>query len=190
MNFVKPSHGDDSEAESSNHLSRSTFDPHSTEHQVLNKQLLNKLLSQIQKSVPNTGLQQFWVWNCPNSIINYEILWRHVIFSHMHASSLVQENYYNPTLAQSYDYLSHMKLPLDEVTMIEKATRGQSENELWFAIRNGRLTSSRFVEIPYSGKISRAKIFEVDLPQNSSRIKFRGSTRLSLHLYTIIRFSR
>ena len=44
--------------------------------------------------------------------------------------------------------------------------------------------------IPYSGKISRAKIFEVDFPQNSSRIKFRGSTRLLLHLYAIIRFSR
>ena len=44
--------------------------------------------------------------------------------------------------------------------------------------------------LPYSRKILRAKIFEVDLPQNSSRIKFRGSTRLSLHLYAIIRFSR
>ena len=44
--------------------------------------------------------------------------------------------------------------------------------------------------IPYSRKILRAKIFEVALPQNISRIKFRGSTRLSLHLYAIIRFSR
>ena len=56
----------------------------------------------------------------------------------------------------------------------------------------GQYTSIvRYVGIvPYSGKISRAKIFEVDLLQNSSRIKFRGSTRLSLHLYAIIRFSR
>ena len=45
-----------------------------------------------------------------------------------------------------------------------------------------------YVYIPYSGKLSRVKIFEVDLPQNISRIKFRGSTRLSLHLYTIINF--
>ena len=44
--------------------------------------------------------------------------------------------------------------------------------------------------VPYSGKISRAKIFEVTLPQDISQIKFRGSTRLSLHLYAIIRFSR
>ena len=34
------------------------------------------------------------------------------------------------------------------------------------------------VFIPYNSKISRVKIFEVDLPQNSSQIKFRGSTRL------------
>ena len=147
MKFVKPSHGDYPETESSNQLSRSTFDPRCAEHQVLNKQSLNKLLSQVQKSVPSTGLQQFWVSNCPDSTINYEILWRHVIFSHIHASTLVQENFFNPTLARCYDYLSHMKLLLDEVTMIEEATQGQSENELWFAIRNGRLTSSKFGEI-------------------------------------------
>ena len=46
------------------------------------------------------------------------------------------------------------------------------------------------IVIPYSRKISRAKIFEVTLPQDISRIKFWGSTRLSLHLYAIIRFSR
>ena len=120
MNFVKQSHGDDPEAESSDHLSGSKFDPRCAKHQVLNKQSLNKLLSEVQKSVPNTGLQQFWVSNCPDSTINYEILWRHVIFSHMalHASTLVQENFYNPTLAQCYDYLSHIKLLLDEVAMI------------------------------------------------------------------------
>ena len=65
----------------------------------------------------------------------------------MHASTLVHENFLNPTLAQCYDYLSHMKLLQDEVAMIEEATQGQSDNELWFAIRNGRLTSSKFGEI-------------------------------------------
>ena len=67
----------------------------------------------------------------------------------MHASSLVQENFYNATLAQCFDYLSymHMKFPLDKVAMIEEATWGQSENELRFAIRNRRLTSSKFGEV-------------------------------------------
>ena len=55
--------------------------------------------------------------------------------------------FFNPTLAQCYDYLSHMKLLQDEVAVIEEATQGQSDNELWFAIRNGRLTSSKFGEI-------------------------------------------
>lgn len=147
MNFVKPSHGDDPDAESSKRLSRSTFDPRCAEHQVLDKESLSTLLSQVQKSVPNTGLQQFWLSNCPDSTINSEMLWHHVIFSHMHASTLMQENFFNPTLAQCYDYLSHMKLLQDEVAMIEEATQGQSDNELWFAIRNGRLTSSKFGEI-------------------------------------------
>ena len=67
MNFVKPSHRDYPDAESNKRLSRSTFDPRCTEHQVLDKQSLNKLLNRVQKSVPNTGLQQFWVSNCSNS---------------------------------------------------------------------------------------------------------------------------
>ena len=81
MNFVKPSHGDDPEAESCSHLNQSKFDPHCAEHQVWNNQSLNKLLSQVQKSVPNAGLQQFWVSSCRDSTINGEILWHHVIFS-------------------------------------------------------------------------------------------------------------
>ena len=59
----------------------------------------------------------------------------------------MQDNFYNPPLAQCYDYLIHMKLLPDEVAIIEEATQRQSENELWFAIRNGRLTSSKFGEI-------------------------------------------
>ena len=56
MNFVKPSYGDDLEAKSSNHLIQSTFN---SRCQVLNKQSLNKLLSQVQKSLSNTEQQQF-----------------------------------------------------------------------------------------------------------------------------------
>ena len=85
---MKPSHGDDPDAESNKHLSQSTFDSRCTEHQVLeDKQSLSKLLNQVQKSVPNTWLQQFWVSNCPDSTINSEMLWYHVVFSHIHAST-------------------------------------------------------------------------------------------------------
>ena len=55
---------------------------------------------------------------------------------------------------------------------------------------NMNAVAIRTFELPYSGKISRAKILEVDLPQNISQIKFRGSTRLSLHLCTTIGFLR
>ena len=40
-----------------------------------------------------------------------------------------------------------MILNHDKVARIEAATQDQSECELWFALRNGRLTSSRFGEI-------------------------------------------
>ena len=40
-----------------------------------------------------------------------------------------------------------MTLPPSEVHEIEAATRGQTENKLWQALHNGRLTSSRFGEI-------------------------------------------
>ena len=40
-----------------------------------------------------------------------------------------------------------MKLDTDDTEKIEEATRDQSDSELWHALRNGRLTSSRFGEI-------------------------------------------
>ena len=40
-----------------------------------------------------------------------------------------------------------MTLDKDEVARIEAATQDQSECELWFALCNGRLTSSRCGEI-------------------------------------------
>ena len=52
-----------------------------------------------------------------------------------------------PTLADYCKYLDSMKLPLDVVQKIEAATCRQSASELWYALCNGRLTSSRFGEI-------------------------------------------
>ena len=72
-------------------------------------------------------------------------------------------------------------------------SKSLKEELAWAIEKRLRVVSNKMLfktAIPYSGKILRAKIFEVDLLQNSLRIKFRGSTRLSLHLYAIIRFSR
>ena len=46
------------------------------------------------------------------------------------------------------------------------------------------------VIIPYSGKFRGQKFLRLTSLKNSLRIKFRGLTRQSLHLYAIIRFSR
>lgn len=57
MNFVKPTHGDDPEAPSSKQIKCSTFDPRQSEHRLLDKQAV---LGHVLRSIPNTGLQQFW----------------------------------------------------------------------------------------------------------------------------------
>ena len=76
-----------------------------------------------------------------------ETLWQHVIFSHQHAPTVVQEKFFVPGVAQCYDYLCDMTVSSDEVAKIEEATRGQGENDLWIVLRNGRITSSRLGEI-------------------------------------------
>ena len=70
-----------------------------------------------------------------------------MIFSHDKLSSVVCDKFFTPTTADCYGYLGQMKLPVDVVENIEAATRQQSECELWFALWNGRITSSRFGEI-------------------------------------------
>ena len=39
--------------------------------------------------------------------------------------------------------MNTMKFSLTEVNNIEFATRGQTDNKLWLALQNGRITSSR-----------------------------------------------
>ena len=58
MTFVKSSHDDAPPIESSNRAHRNTFEPCCSEDCRLHKESLDKLLDQIEKTVPNTGLQQ------------------------------------------------------------------------------------------------------------------------------------
>ena len=46
-----------------------------------------------------------------------------------------------------------MKLLLDEVARIEEATRGLLEDELWLAIENARLISSKLEETQILAKL-------------------------------------
>ena len=52
-----------------------------------------------------------------------------------------------PSVVDFHGYLREMKITQDIVDTIEMATREQSECELWYALRNGRLTSSKIGEI-------------------------------------------
>ena len=151
MTFIKPSHGDDPELKKQI-IKRSTFDPRQPQHRTSNTDAINKLLTSVEKCFPRTGLQQFWKSKTSDESLDVEYtdsssLWSHVIFCHDHASSPMQPKYFTPTVTDCYKYLDHMKLPLNVVQKIEAVTRGQSTSELWYAMRNGRLTSSKFGEI-------------------------------------------
>ena len=150
MTFLKPSHGDDPEQRSQQIIKRSAFDPRQLQHRTVNMHAVNKLLESVEKSIPSTGLQQFWRSKIPDESVgikNTESLWSHVIFCHVTVSSTAPSKYFIPILADCCKYLDAMKLPLDVVQKIEAATRGQSASKPWYAMQNGRLTSSRYKEI-------------------------------------------
>ena len=148
MSFVKPTHGDDPETPSIKEIKQSTFNPHQSEHRLLDKHSMDNLLCHVLEFIPNTGFQQFWESNTSSDrSINPETLWRFVVFSHGHALSMAQHKFYDLTIPQYYDHLHNMKLLPNEVSTIEEGTRGQSANELWFILRNGRLTSSKLEKL-------------------------------------------
>jgi len=76
-------------------------------------------------------------------------LWNHVLFWHENASSVSCEKFFSPTDEKCYEYFSNLKFSYVEVEAIEAGTCGQIDNDLWFALHNGRLISSRFGEIIY-----------------------------------------
>ena len=144
MTFVKPSHGDDPEHKSQR-IKLSTFDPRQHQHRILDTNAVDKLLYSVQDSVPSTGLQQFWR-SCNTSKVATltKSLWSHVIYSQIHPMTLHR---FSPSTDDCHKYLDSTRLPMSTVEDIEIATRDQSDCELWYALRNGRVTSSRFGEI-------------------------------------------
>ena len=144
MRFVKPSHGD----LPVQRISRSTFDPRAVEHQGdVDKGRICHLIACVRDSMPCSGLHHFWC-DGPNTEINPGdvSLWSHVLFSHGSLNSIIKK-VVDPILIVCQQFLQSMKLSSREVAAIEAATREQSGSALWQAIRNGRLTSSRFGEI-------------------------------------------
>ena len=151
IEFVKPSHSDINEVKGVQSIQRNQFDPRHPVHRVLNPDKLNQLLKRVQTSMPGTGFQQFWKTRPSKKAIPTEnqlpALWNYVLFWHDNASSVSCEKFFTPTEGQCTEYFSNLTLSYDEVEAIEVATHGQADNDLWFALRNGRLTSSRFGEI-------------------------------------------
>ena len=148
--FVKPSHSDVNEVEVVQSIQRNQFDPRHPAYRVLDQDQMNQLLKRVQTSIPGTGLQQFWKMRSSDkgtSDNNFLKLWGHVLFWHENASSVSCEKFSPPTEEQCLEYLSNLKLSYAEVQAIEAATHGQTDNDLWLALHNGRLTSSRFGEI-------------------------------------------
>ena len=109
--FAKPSYGDVPQVQSAQ-AHRSTFEPHHSDHCTLHKQSLDRLLVGIEKSVPTTGLQHFWLTKAPDVEVP-QIPWNYVIFYHKHFSTMMRGNFLHQ-LFQCYDYLHGMILDHDE----------------------------------------------------------------------------
>ena len=73
-----------------------------------------KLLCRPEKTVPNTGLSQFWRSRSSDLDAPYSTLWNHVSFSQKHATTIFSENLLVPTTPQCYEYLDIMKMTLKE----------------------------------------------------------------------------
>ena len=144
MRFVKPCHGD----LPVQRINRSTFDPRAVEHQGnVDEERVAQLITRVKESMPYSGLQHFWC-DGPNTENNPSdvSLWSHVLFSNGSLNSMIKK-VVDPTSIICQQFLQGMKLSSEEVEAIEAATREQSGSTLWQAMRNSRLTSSRFGEI-------------------------------------------
>jgi len=148
--FVKPSHTDSKkQVDEIQCISKSQFDPRHPLHRSIQEDKFRSLLVNLQRTLPDTGLQQFWLKRSDDKCDDGEVsrLWRHVIFWHESVTTVCVDKFHKPTSAECFDYMNSMSLSPDEVQCIEKATRGQADNNLWLALHNGRITSSRFAEI-------------------------------------------
>ena len=81
ITFVKPSHSDIKGTNEIKLYKRHQFDPRQLDQRTLQMESVTKLLSEVKKSVPNCGLQQFWQ---TNSAVSHHIqgrfsgLWMHI----------------------------------------------------------------------------------------------------------------
>jgi len=147
MKFVKPCYGDDIQSSS-----QSVVQCRSS-HRHLDPMSVDKLLTQIEQTVPNTGLQQFWRDN-PNfedrivaQAEESALLRNPIIFSHDMVARIIPSKFFVPTVSECNKYLRELSMSVETVQRIKTATRDQLDCDLWHSLCNGRPTSSKFGEI-------------------------------------------
>ena len=78
-------------------------------HRTLNTEAVKGLLSQVQASIPHTGLSQFWGKNSqlpkPDNSSSASKLWSLVIFSHKNVAPVSLDMFYKPTAVQCFEYV-------------------------------------------------------------------------------------
>ena len=88
---------------------------------------LDALLTDVQKSVPNTGIWQFWC-NSPNPRYLQPVvdtsLWSHVLFSNKTWNCEMCVQVVDSSLAECYHFIN---ISYSQVTALEAANRAQSE---------------------------------------------------------------
>ena len=147
--FVKPSQTDSKvQVDQIQCFSKSQFDPRHPLHRNIQQDKFQSLLANLQRTIPDTGLKQFWLRRSEDKPDDGETsrVWSHVIFWH-EVATVSLERFHEPTMAECFNYTNSMNLSPDKVKYIERARRGQADNSLWLAVHNGRITSSRFAEI-------------------------------------------
>ena len=95
-------------------LQRCSFDPHYPQHRKINHSSVDLLLAQVQKTMPNTGLQQFWQSKpCADHTIptseEITMLWNYVIFSHQKITTIAQDKFFKPSVVDCHGFLKEMK---------------------------------------------------------------------------------
>uniref|UniRef100_A0A1X7VSU8 Uncharacterized protein n=1 Tax=Amphimedon queenslandica TaxID=400682 RepID=A0A1X7VSU8_AMPQE len=163
-------------------------------HRTLDPDSLIIVLGDIKNIVPTTGLKQFWE-NSPTHYSEqpHSNLWIHVIFCYEKYINF-QKEFIVPSIRQCCDYLKSITLSQEEVNQIKVATREQARSNLWHALYNGRITSSRFGEILHRRHLTDSQRIVKDVmgykknTPNISHHKFYGEETMSLaHLNVIMK---
>ena len=165
ISFTKPSFGK-GDATATVGCAKRNFDPRAPTDRTLSQPALVKLQEDLKDVFPDSGLLQYWDYGLghqgsrPSSTPLLKPTSGTEEDEHLAIESLIL---FNEGKALQFTMPEHVPSPsdleLDELMAefkvispnllqsVEERTRGQATNQLWFDIRNGRITSSRFGQV-------------------------------------------